>query len=104
MLLAICQTNFSDSITHGPRINTGRLPPMEILPTRKAFMPLEKFAVCAQDRQLQMARRVRRRKGTLGCEIRVDKAASNQTENSGAKLPPVCRAEIRNSRRSANRS
>ena len=28
IFLAIRQTNFSDSMTHGPRINTGRLPPM----------------------------------------------------------------------------
>jgi hypothetical protein len=31
------QTNFSDSITHGPRINTGVLPPMVTLPTRIDF-------------------------------------------------------------------
>jgi hypothetical protein len=31
------QTNFSDSITHGPRMNTGRLLPMVTLPTRTGF-------------------------------------------------------------------
>ena len=30
---AIRQTNFSDSITHGPRINAGRGPPMVTAPT-----------------------------------------------------------------------
>jgi len=28
IFLAIRQTNFSDSITHGPRINAGRFPPI----------------------------------------------------------------------------
>src|SRR6266446_1119209 len=33
IFVAIRQTNFSDSITHGPRMNAGRFPPMETLPT-----------------------------------------------------------------------
>jgi len=32
IFLAIRQTNFSDSMTHGPRINTGRFPPIVTLP------------------------------------------------------------------------
>src|SRR5262252_738053 len=36
--LAMRQTNFSDSITHGPRINAGRLPPIMTLPTRNGFV------------------------------------------------------------------
>src|SRR5437762_141768 len=99
MLLAICQTNFSDSITHGPRMNTGRFPPMVTLPTRKGFMPFEKVAVCAQDRQSQMAHKARRRKEMPGREIRADRAVANRTENSGAKRLPVCEEESRSSRR-----
>src|ERR1700687_6190875 len=99
MLLAICQTNFSDSITHGPRMKAGRFPPMVTLPTRKGFMPFEKFAVCAQDRQSQMAHRARRRKETPGREIRGDRAAGNRTENSEANLLRVCGEESRSSRR-----
>ena len=34
---AIRQTNFSDSITHGPTMNAGSFPPMVTLPTRKGF-------------------------------------------------------------------
>jgi hypothetical protein len=34
---AIRQTNFSDSITHGPRMNAGRFPPMVAFPTRSGF-------------------------------------------------------------------
>jgi hypothetical protein len=37
IFFAIRQTNFSDSITHGPRINTGRFPPIVTLPTRNGF-------------------------------------------------------------------
>src|SRR5205823_10088670 len=37
IFLAMRQTNFSDSITHGPRINGGRFPPMVTFPTRKGF-------------------------------------------------------------------
>src|SRR5436189_6456851 len=37
ILFAMRQANFSDSITHGPRMNTGRLPPMTTLPTRNDF-------------------------------------------------------------------
>src|SRR6266478_5749523 len=37
IFLAMRQTNFFDSITHGPRINAGRFPPMVTLPTRKGF-------------------------------------------------------------------
>src|SRR5207302_11506453 len=38
IFFAIRRTNFSDSITHGPRMNTGRLPPMVTLPTRNGFI------------------------------------------------------------------
>src|SRR5438045_707429 len=34
---AIRQTNFSDSITHGPRMKAGRAPPMVTLPTLSGF-------------------------------------------------------------------
>jgi hypothetical protein len=34
IFFAMRQTNFSDSITHGPRMNAGRLPPIMTLPTR----------------------------------------------------------------------
>src|SRR5436190_13651241 len=37
ILFAMRQTNFSDSITHGPRINAGRFPPMATLPTCNGF-------------------------------------------------------------------
>jgi hypothetical protein len=37
IFFAIRQTNFSDSITHGPRMNTGRFPPMVTLPTCSGF-------------------------------------------------------------------
>jgi hypothetical protein len=37
IFFAIRHTNFSDSITHGPRMNTGRLPPMVTFPTRNNF-------------------------------------------------------------------
>src|SRR5438552_7708448 len=38
IFFAIRRTNFSDSITHGPRMNTGRLRPMVILPKANAFI------------------------------------------------------------------
>ncbi len=38
IFFAMRQTNFSDSITHGPRINAGRLPPITTLPTRNGFV------------------------------------------------------------------
>src|SRR5205823_8847140 len=38
IFFAVRRTNFSDSITHGPRMNTGRLPPMVTLPTRNGFV------------------------------------------------------------------
>src|ERR1700730_9134461 len=57
---AMRQTNFSDSITHGPRINGGCFSPIVALPTRKGFEFTEKqLAACAQDRQPQMAGRAR---------------------------------------------
>jgi hypothetical protein len=31
------RANFSDSMTHGPRIKAGRLPPIETFPTRNGF-------------------------------------------------------------------
>jgi hypothetical protein len=37
IFFAIRQTNLSDSITQGPRINAGSLPPMTTLPTRNGF-------------------------------------------------------------------
>jgi len=37
ILLAMRQTNFSDSITHGPRINAGRLPPILTFPICNGF-------------------------------------------------------------------
>src|SRR3977135_633991 len=37
ILRAIRQTNLSDSITHGPRINAGRFPPMVTLPILRGF-------------------------------------------------------------------
>src|SRR6266496_6714024 len=38
IFFAMRQTNFSDSITHGPRMKAGRLPPMVTLPTRNGFV------------------------------------------------------------------
>src|SRR5690349_14531501 len=32
IFFAMRQTNFSDSMTHGPRMNTGHLPPIETFP------------------------------------------------------------------------
>src|SRR6266516_2094982 len=37
IFLAMRQTNFSDSITHGPRMNTGFLPSMTTPPTHNGF-------------------------------------------------------------------
>src|SRR5206468_7846790 len=37
IFFAIRRTNFSDSITHGPRMNTGRLPPIVTFPTRNGL-------------------------------------------------------------------
>src|SRR5438105_15951904 len=38
ILFAMRHTNFSDSITHGPRMNAGRFPPIVTLPTRNGFV------------------------------------------------------------------
>ena len=38
IFFAIRHTNFSDSITHGPRMNAGRFPPIVTLPTRNGFV------------------------------------------------------------------
>jgi hypothetical protein len=38
IFLAMRQTNFSDSMTHGPRMKTGRLPPIDTFPTRNGFV------------------------------------------------------------------
>jgi hypothetical protein len=37
IFFAIRRTNFSDSITHGPRMNAGVLPPIDTVPTRNGF-------------------------------------------------------------------
>src|SRR5207237_5917882 len=46
IFFAMRQTNFSDSITHGPRINAGRFPPMVTFPTGKGFTFMIDVAVC----------------------------------------------------------
>ena len=38
IFLAMRQTNFSDSMTHGPRMKAGRLPPIDTFPTRNGFV------------------------------------------------------------------
>src|SRR5213594_5138412 len=38
IFFAMRHTNFSDSITHGPRMNAGRFPPIVTLPTRNGFV------------------------------------------------------------------
>jgi hypothetical protein len=38
IFFAMRQTNFSDSITHGPRINAGRCPPIVTLPMSNGFV------------------------------------------------------------------
>jgi hypothetical protein len=37
IFFAMRQTNFSDSMTHGPRMNAGRFPPIDTFPTRNGF-------------------------------------------------------------------
>ena len=37
ILFAMRQTNFSDSMTQGPRMNTGCLPPIDTFATRNGF-------------------------------------------------------------------
>src|SRR5947208_14468757 len=38
IFFAMRHTNFSDSITHGPRMNAGRFPAIVTLPTRNGFV------------------------------------------------------------------
>src|SRR4029077_15274842 len=44
---AIRQTNFSDSITHGPRMKTGFFPPMVTLPTLSGFGFMRRYTLRA---------------------------------------------------------
>jgi len=37
IFLAMRRTNFSDSMTHGPRMKTGRLPPIDTFPDAQWF-------------------------------------------------------------------
>jgi len=37
------QTNFSDSITHGPRMKAGFFPPIVTLPTRNGFRFIDRI-------------------------------------------------------------
>src|SRR5207244_8185710 len=46
IFFAIRQTNFSDSMTHGPRINAGRFPPMVTFPRCKGFAFINEIAFC----------------------------------------------------------
>src|SRR4029077_7588895 len=53
IFFAIRQPNFSDSITHGPRINAGSLPPMITLPTLKGLAFINRsFSRCGRLRSI----------------------------------------------------
>src|SRR4029453_12885181 len=118
IFFAIRHTNFSDSITHGPRMNTGRLPPIVTLPILRglafikrsfsrwarlrsidpssAFAPVQRRDCVAQDRQLQMAHTLRGKKGMRSQAGAGGKAAKNQRKNSEWKMLRVYAAKIRN--------
>src|SRR5439155_4117318 len=50
IFFAIRRTNFSDSITHGPRMNTGRLTPIVTFSTRNGFrFSIMLFSTCHPD-------------------------------------------------------
>src|SRR6202007_3006664 len=64
---AIRQTNFSDSITHGPKTKTGRPPPIAPLPNRHGFalaMESLRKAVCLS---FQRSQRPSHRRPFLSC-------------------------------------
>src|SRR5437667_4064735 len=123
----IRQANFSGSITHGPRINAGRLPPMVTDPifsdldftkermnqeSRKkrkritllfpAFLR-SRLVFPLPDRQSQTAHRARGKRATQLRASPRDKAAASQRGNSKWKTLPVYAAGIRNYYRSARR-
>src|SRR4030095_13778348 len=121
IFFAIRQTNFSDSITHGPRMNTGSLPPMTTLPTLRglAFIdrsfsqygrlrsiaPTSAPAVRGRDcialnRKWQMAHTARERTTRPVRAFAEGKAATNRKENSKSKMLPVYAVEIRSSKQS----
>src|SRR6267378_4004857 len=55
IFFAIRQTNFSDSITHGPRMNTGFLPPMTTLPTVTGLAFINRsFSRCGRLRSIAL--------------------------------------------------
>src|ERR1041384_2227907 len=102
ILRAIRQTNFSDSITHGPRINPGRLPANRDFanPQRlpfshdlsgkqerrnfKGFLPafLLSSEICLlRDRQSRTARRARERTATPRRAFAGGKAGVSRREN-----------------------
>src|SRR5438874_12547283 len=60
IFLAMRQTNFSDSITHGPRINAGRFPPMVTFPTRNGFAFINEVTLCRFGRLRSIAATYRR--------------------------------------------
>jgi hypothetical protein len=43
IFLAMRQTDFSDSITHGPRMKTGFFPPIVTLPTCNGFRFIDRI-------------------------------------------------------------
>src|SRR5438876_4851087 len=112
---AIRQINFSDSITHGPRMNAGRLPPILTLPTRNglAFTLISKgkqerrkfkgllpaflrFLTIfpSQDRKLQTAHTTREKRTARLRAFAEDTAVANQRENLKWKTPRACAEEI----------
>src|ERR1043166_9050008 len=118
IFFAIRHTNFSDSITHGPRMNTGRLPPIVTLPILRglafikrsfsrwaglrsidpssAFAPAQWRDCVVQDREWQMVRTIRERRSMRVHAVAGGKAATHRRENSKWKTLPVYAAKIRN--------
>jgi hypothetical protein len=43
IFFAMRRTNFSDSITHGPRMKAGFFPPIVTLPTRNGFRFIDRI-------------------------------------------------------------
>src|SRR5439155_5043974 len=107
IFFAMRHTNFSDSITHGPRMNAGRAPPIVTLPTRNGFVftmidrsgglsPSHYFARAssfAQDRQWQKAHTIPERRAKPRRASPKGKGDANRTGNSKWKTLLVCAAE-----------
>src|SRR5205809_277429 len=93
---AIRQTNFSDSITHGPRMNAGCLPPSMTERILSGFGFKSAYSSHFLDHhKSQRANRARSKKRARAGVVEEDKPPDGPRERSEAKRPRVCAAGSR---------